>query len=73
MKITKDEARILADALEGYKYSFSDSFSPEKSTKVYNALVKLQEKLEANGKDRRRVGRRSLDGFMDIIKRYSEI
>ena len=71
MRITKDEAYILASALEEAKYEMNNAiYSPE--IPVYEALTKLQERLAEFGKDERRVGRTSQNSYHDILKRYSK-
>ena len=71
MRITKDEAYILACALEDYKYDLNTAVnSPE--IPVYEALKKLQERLADFGNDARRTGRKSQNRYYDIIKRYSK-
>ena len=71
MRITKDEAYILASALEEAKYEMNNAvYSPE--IPVYEALTKLQERLAEFGNDGRRNGRKSQNSYYDIIKRYSK-
>jgi hypothetical protein len=67
MKLTKDEARILAAALEEYKYEIVNKFY---DLKLMPKLDQLQERLEKSGKDERRTGRTSLDDFHDCLKRF---
>jgi glycyl-tRNA synthetase beta subunit len=66
MKITKDEARILAAALEDAKYIMTN----DRNLALINKLDQLQNKLEDFGKDKRRTGRTSQDDFTDCLKRY---
>jgi hypothetical protein len=72
MKLTKDEARILAGALCDTKYDFVDRIAEDKSdaVKKMQPLMLLECRLDAFGKDKRRVGRRSHDGFNDVLKRF---
>jgi hypothetical protein len=67
MNITKDEARILAAALEIAKFEFSSlSFG------FFDSLSDLETRLEEYGKDKRRNGRASMDDFSDCIKRFAK-
>lgn len=66
MKISKDEARILAAALHNFKFEVNDRHQPG----VFDALKKLEEKLDFFGKDQRRTGRTSQDDWSDCLKRY---
>ena len=71
MRITKDEAYILACALDEAKYEMNNTVgSPD--FPVFEALTKLQERLADFAKDERRVGRTSQNSYHDIIKRYSK-
>jgi hypothetical protein len=71
MRITKDEAYILASALDEAKYEMNTAIcSPD--FPVFEALTKLQERLAEFGKDERRNGRKSQNSYYDIIKRYSK-
>lgn len=68
MKLTKDEARILASALDDAKYELADRSIPN----LYNKLEDLQNRLETAGKDHRRAGRTSMNDFSDCLKRYAK-
>ena len=70
MNITKDEARILGEALAEAKYELLPSINKETDLKVITALTKLEERLLEEGKDQRRTGRTSLDDFSDCLKRF---
>ena len=71
MRITKDEAYILACALDEAKYEMNNTVgSPDSS--IFQALTKLQERLADFAKDERRVGRTSQNSYHDILKRYSK-
>ena len=70
MRLTKDEARILAQALNQYKYSLVNEFKYFKELGVFNKLHDLQYKLEMFGDDKRRNGRSSLDSLYDCFKRF---
>lgn len=69
MRITKDEARILAMALKEEKYNLNDS-TANKIEGYFEELVKLENKLEEFGKDLRRTGRTSLDDDYNLAKRF---
>jgi hypothetical protein len=58
MRLTKDEARILAEAMAEYKYKV-----------VENPHYK---ELEMFGDDKRRNGRTTQDNFNDLIKRLAK-
>jgi hypothetical protein len=68
MRITKDEARILAEAMKEAKYEFVTL-----SFNVFDRLKELEIRLEKFGKDKRRKGRSSQDDFNDCLKRYSKV
>lgn len=72
MNITKDEASILAIALDKAKYDICDKFtsSKEEALATINSLNHLQAKLEVNSKDYRRIGRKSKDDFHDMMRRF---
>ena len=70
MRLTKDEARILAQALNEYKYNVVNEFNDFKELGVFNKLHDLQYKLEMFGDDKRRYGRRSEDNLYDCFKRF---
>ena len=70
MRVTKDEARILAQALNEYKYNVVNEFNDFKELVVFNKLHDLQYKLEMFGDDKRRYGRTSEDNLYDCFKRF---
>lgn len=72
-KITKDEARILAASLEDYKYELVNHFARSKNEglKMIAALNSLQERLSKFGIDKRRKGRKSMNDFEDLLKRFT--
>jgi hypothetical protein len=71
MRLTKDEARILAQALNEYKYNVVNEFNDFKELDgVFNKLNDLQYKLEVFGDDKRRYGRTSEDNLYDCFKRF---
>jgi hypothetical protein len=66
MKLTKDEARILASALEVAKFEFQTL-----PTGAFGKLEALENRLESFGKDKRRTGRTSQDDWSDLMRRYA--
>lgn len=70
MRLVKDEARILAQALNEYKYNVVNEFKEFKELDVFNKLHDLQYKLEMFGDDKRRYGRTSEDNLYDCFKRF---
>ena len=70
MRLTKDEARILAQALNEYKYNVVNEFKEFKELGVFTKLHVLQQKLEMFGDDKRRYGRTSEDNLYDCFKRF---
>jgi hypothetical protein len=66
MKFTKDEARILAEALEIAKYEWHNL--PEGG---FKKLEELEESLNTFGDDKRRKGRTSQNDWSDLLKRYT--
>ena len=72
MRLTKDEARILAQAMEEYKYKVVVSNGNYKKLGVFNKLHDLQYKLEMFGDDKRRYGRTSQDDLNDLFVRFAK-
>ena len=72
MRVTKDEARILAEAMEDWKHKVIDDYSKDDYLPLFNKLIDLQNKLEMFGDDARRNGRTSQDDFTDLLKRFSK-
>jgi hypothetical protein len=74
MRITKDEALILAAALDDYKFDFLELL-PDKPQrlKAMQVLESLQTRLVRNGKDKRRQGRSSMNSFTDVLRRYCDV
>jgi hypothetical protein len=66
MKLTKDQARILAASLNDFKYRLNNENNIDG---LFDSLEKLELKLEKFGKDKRRTGRTSMDDFSDLLKR----
>jgi hypothetical protein len=71
MRLTKDEARILAEAMAEYKYKVVEN-THYKELGVFDKLFDLQYKLEMFGDDKRRNGRTSQDNFHDCIIRFTK-
>jgi hypothetical protein len=73
MRIVKEEARILAIALDEFKYECGRMmYSKEKAKQVVASLTKLQERLEKEYKDKR-WGRTSHTQFIDTLTKYCGI
>jgi hypothetical protein len=72
MRLTKDEARILAQAMEEYKYKVVNEFNDFKELGLFNKLHDLQYKLEMFGDDKRRYGRTSQDDLNDLFVRFAK-
>ena len=72
MRLTKDEARILAQALNEYKYNIVNEFNDFKELNVFNKLHDLQYKLEMFGDDKRRYVRTSQDDLHDLFVRFAK-
>ena len=70
MKLTKDEASILAEAMEDYKYKVINDYKDFKDLGAFEKLHVLQRRLESYGDDKRRHGRTSLNSFYDLIVRF---
>jgi hypothetical protein len=71
MRLTKDEARILAEAMAQYKYKVVEN-PHYKELGVFDKLFDLQYKLEMFGDDKRRNGRTTQDNFHDCIIRFTK-
>ena len=70
MRLTKDEARILAEAMAEDKYKVVEN-THYKELGEFDKLFDLQYKLEMFGDDKRRNGRTTQDNFNDLIKRLA--
>ena len=68
MKLTKDEARILASALNDFKFRLNDNHDIDG---LFSKLENLEVKLENFGKDKRRTGRTSQNDWSDLMKRFA--
>ena len=71
MRLTKDEARILAEAMAEYKYKVVEN-PYYKELGVFDKLFDLQYRLEMFGDDKRRNGRTTQDNFNDLILRFTK-
>ncbi len=66
MKLTKDEARILARAMDDFKFTFNRQYEG-----LFDKLEDLENRLEKYGKDKRRTGRTSQNDWTDLLKRFA--
>jgi hypothetical protein len=69
MKLTKDEARILAVAIGDFKYTIAEETM--RDLRCMDKLNELEDRLEEFGKDKRRTGRTSQNDWSDLIKRFA--
>lgn len=69
MRLTKDEARILAAAIGDFKYKIVEDTL--RDLRCMDKLNELEERLTEFGKDKRRTGRTSQDDWWDLIKRFT--
>jgi len=65
MRITKDEALVLAICLEDYKFELQNLVDSD----MFPALEALENKLHKGSKDTRRQGRTTMNSFSDVLKR----
>lgn len=70
MKLTKDEARILADLVYEGKHKMARNYYGKYREALFEALNKLEEKLNIAGEDKRRKGRKSMNDFTDCQDRF---
>lgn len=72
MNISKDEAKILAAALEEAKYHFVDIIASDKedANRKIEFFQALEKKLDDFSNDARRTGRTSQNSFSDVLRRY---
>lgn len=72
MKLTKDEARILAHCLLTEKHNLTHRVSAthENALKAIGYFTELENKLWNFSVDKRRQGRRSHNDFDDLLKRF---
>lgn len=73
MKLTKDEARICAVALDKAKHEMIDRFYTKEERKLFfKVLEDFNSKLTEAGDDKRRHGRTSMNDFADVLKRHAK-
>lgn len=65
MKLTKDEARILSEALQVAKFEWTSLHLG-----MFDALTELEQRLQLYGQDKRRTGKTSQDSWSDLLKRF---
>lgn len=73
MKITKDEAAILCQALYEQKYELNErvvDYAKSLGVSSMSAFEDLEKRLSDFSNDKRRTGRKSLNTFNDILKRF---
>ena len=70
MRITKEDARLLAAAMYDAKFDFVKEFRKEQAISIITELRCLENALAENSIDKRRQGRRSQNDFTDVLKRY---
>lgn len=71
MRITKDEAVILAECLYEQKFDLGAKYlNREKKGELFDACGKLGERLIKYSEDSRRKGRTTQNDFSDVLKRF---
>jgi hypothetical protein len=70
MRITKDDARLLAAAMYDAKFDFVKDYRKEQANMIIAELNCLENSLFENSFDKRRQGRTSQNDFSDVLKRY---
>lgn len=73
MKLTKDEAAILCQALYEQKYQLNErvvDYAKSLGISSMSAFEDLEKRLSDFSNDKRRTGRKSLNTFNDILKRF---
>ena len=73
MKLTKDEAAILCQALYEQKYELNErivDYAKSLGISSFSKFEDLEKKLSDFSRDKRRTGRKSLNSFNDILKRF---
>lgn len=73
MKLTKDEAAILCQALYEQKYELNErvvDYAKSLGISSMSAFEDLEKRLSDFSNDKRRTGRKSLNTFNDILKRF---
>ncbi len=70
LKISKDEARFLAEMVKGSKWeSWSSARSKEEASEWAKSIAVFEKKLEDHGQDHRRLGRTSNDDWRGLMLR----
>jgi hypothetical protein len=69
MRITKDQAYLLFLALDEYKYEIHKEIDV-KNKDVFNVMTQFAKKLQEYSKDKRRVGRTSMNTHDDKLVRF---
>ncbi len=73
MKLTKDEAAVLCQALYEQKYELNErvvDYAKQIGKSSMAAFEDLENRLSEFSNDRRRNGRSSQNSFHDILKRF---
>jgi len=73
MRLNKDEALILCQALKDQKYELNESvkeYANKNGISSMKAFESLEKKLHNFSRDKRREGRTSMNSFTDGIKRF---
>lgn len=68
MRITKDEARIIAIALAEYKFSLEARIYD-----AYDVIDNIEQRVSEFSEDNRRNGRMSMDTTADLYKRLKAL
>jgi hypothetical protein len=72
MVITKDECRVIAEAIRVSTDHLSNGQQEVDRQDTLSALEIFQKKLEDAAKDMRRTGRTSQDDWYDMIQRFTK-
>lgn len=73
MRLTKDEAAVLCQALYEQKYELNErviDYAKQIGKSSMSAFEDLEKRLSEFSNDRRRNGRSSQNSFHDILKRF---
>ena len=71
MKLTKDEARILARGIDDYMDNvICKAATKEEANEMYSAFKRFQDKLWEFSADKRRQGRKSQNDYNDCLRRF---
>lgn len=72
IKLTRDEARLFSYFLTKFNYELNDDinwYTKEEASDCIKMLSSLNSKIEEVEKDNRRTGRKTQDGFVDMLRR----